>query len=359
MENNEFIEPTECIPLSQFWNRNNAIMMSYLRALNAFLPFTDPSRPLWRDVLHALLLCTILYLGPHIRFAGIRDLVARLNKQQARTQEHREQEESNEQAPPDAGVVAQDEAELLQDDLANHEAAEAVENEANVNFRDRLDNSPAAQAFNIAPNVPQPRRRDPNRIVGAKKAKSLARRDRVRAYNEFLREQGNSQRARDAEGAKEREEAAARERERRRAVEDKIQAEKARERAERKEREAEMKEEEEAKRRELMGLVEGMLERGTPVKLHTAAKMVGKERVWVESVIKREGLLGMKNNNGQKVLTMITKNGYLVQVDEALMQMTYREVDSTQFSDDDDSNILERIRNSLEEIMQLRMSSTP
>ena len=328
-------------------------MASILKALNAFLPFTDPSRPLWRDILHTLLLCTILYLGPHIRFAGIRHLVAWLSKRQASAQEHREQEESNEQAH-DAGVVTQDEAELLLADLASHGT---TENEANANFRHPVDNPPAEQAFNIAPDVPQPRRRDPNRIVGAKKAKSIARRDRVRAYNEFLRGQGDAQRAKDAEGAKEREEAAARERERRRVVEERIQAEKARERAERKEREAEMREEEEAKRKELILLVEGMLERGTPVKLHTVAKMVGRERVWVEGVIKREGLLGMKNTNEQNVLTMVTKNGYLVQVDEALMQVTYREVDSAKFSDDDDSDVLERIKNHLEEIMQLRMSS--
>jgi len=326
-------------------------MTSFLRALNAFLPFTDPSRPLWRDVLHTLLLCIVLYLGPHIRFTSIRDLVACLNKQQAHTQAHREQEESNEQVR-DAGVVAQDNGELPQNDPANLRAPEALENEANA-----LDNTPAPQAFDIAPNVPQPRRRDPNRIVGAKKAKSLARRDRVRAYNEFLREQGDAQRARDAEGAKEREEVAARERERRRAVEERIQAEKARERAERKEREAEIREEEEAKRRELMRLVGETLERGTPMNLHTVAKMVGRERVWVENVIKREGLLGMKNINGQKVLAMITKNGYLVQVDEALIQTTYHEVDGSKFPDDDDTIVLERIRNHLEEIMQLRMKS--
>jgi hypothetical protein len=264
---------------------------------------------------------------------------------------HNEQEESNEQAR-DAAVVAQDESEFLQNDLANYEA---LENEANANPHQPLDNVLAAQAFDIPPNIPRPHRRDPNRIIGAKKAKSLARRDRVRAYNEFLREQGDVQRAKDAEGAKEREEVAARERERRRAVEERIQAEKVRERAERKEMEAEMREEEEAKRRELMRLVGKTLERGTPMNLHTVAKMVGRERVWVESVIKREGLLGMRNIDAQKVLTMITNNGYLVQVDEALMQTTYREVGGSKISDDDDTIVLENIRNRLEEIMQLRM----
>jgi hypothetical protein len=319
-------------------------MTSFLRALNAFLPFTDPSRPLWRDVLHTLLLCTILYLGPHIR-----DLVAWFNKQQARTQE---QEESNEQVH-DAGVVVQGEANHQQDDPTNHVATEAFENEVNA-----LDDAPPAQAFNIPQTPPQPRRRDPNRIVGAKKARSIAQRDRVRAYNEFLREQGDAQRARDAEGAKEREEFAAKERERRRAVEEKIQAEKVRERAEKREREAEIREVEEAKRKELMRLVEETLERATPMNLHTAAKMFGRERVWVESVIKREGLLGMKNIDGQKLLTMITNNGYLVQVDEALMKTTYREMDGSTFSDDEDTIILEHIMNRLEEIMQIRMKST-
>jgi len=330
-------------------------MTSFLRALNAFLPFTDPSRPLWRDVLHTLLLCTVLYLGPHIRFTSTRDLVALLNKQQPRTQVHREQEESNEQAR-NAGVVAQEEAEPPQNDLANHRAPETLENEANANPHQPLDNAPSAESFNIDPNVARPPRRDPNRIVGAKKAKSLARRDRVRAYNEFLREQGDAQRAKDAEGAKEREEVAARERDRRRAVEERIQAEKVRERAERKEREVQMREEEEAKRREVIRLVGKTLERGTPMNLHTVAKMVERESIWVESVIKREGLLGMSNIDGQKVLIMITKNGYLAQVDEALMQTTYREVGGSNISDED-TIVLENIRNRLEEIMQLRMKS--
>lgn len=336
-------------------------MKSFLRVLDALLPFTDPSRPLWRDILHTLFLCTILYLGPHIRFASFGDLVARLSKQQTHAQERREQEEPDEEAR-ETSVIQEVEVglqeELPQNDLANYEAPGPLENGADVNHPEPLDHAPAVQGFNIALDVPQSRRRDPNRIVGAKKAKSLARRDRVRAYNEFLREQGDAQRARDTEGAKEREEAAAMERERRRAVEERIRAEEARERAERKEREAKLREEEEAKRRELMRLVGEVLERGTPVKLHVVAKMVGRETIWVEGVIKREGLLGMKDINGQKVLTMITKTGYLVQVDEVLMQRTYSEVDGSKVSHDDETCALERIRSHLEEIMQLRMGAT-
>src|SRR5205823_4972601 len=79
----------------------------------------------------------------------------------------------------------------------------------------------------------QPRRlRDPSRPIGKKKAASLARRERVRAYHEFVREQADQQRALDASTAAAREAALEAERARRKAVEREI-AERERERRER------------------------------------------------------------------------------------------------------------------------------
>jgi hypothetical protein len=50
------------------------------------------------------------------------------------------------------------------------------------------------EQINPRPQAGPSTSRNPNRIVGAKKTKSLARRDRIRAYNEYMRQQGEAER---------------------------------------------------------------------------------------------------------------------------------------------------------------------
>lgn len=317
-------------------------MTSLLLALNALLPFTDSSRPLWRDILQTLILCTFLYFGPQIRLRRVYESIGWTSKKPERVQEHH-----NIGGP-------------LEDEIHTHDEPEEDQHEGAVVEQDLLQNEdgnvPIPAEDPIIPlagaaNEPQPQRRDPNdHNVGAKKAKSLARKDRRRAYNEFMREQGDAQRARDAEGAEEREKEAAKERERRRDIEAKIQAQKAREREEKKEREAQEKRIEEEKRARALGLIDERLKLRF-VSLYDVSKLVGKDRAWVEGVVRREGYLGIKEVNSKKVLTMVTKYGWLVRLDEELMEMAYRQILAERDSENSSEISLEEIGRHLEHIL--------
>jgi hypothetical protein len=48
-------------------------MASLFHAFNALLPFTNPSTPLWRDIIHTLVLCTALYLAPNVDWQKVFD----------------------------------------------------------------------------------------------------------------------------------------------------------------------------------------------------------------------------------------------------------------------------------------------
>ena len=52
-------------------------MTSILSVINSFVPFADPSRPLWRDILLSAALCTLLYVAPQIDFTAIRQSLSR------------------------------------------------------------------------------------------------------------------------------------------------------------------------------------------------------------------------------------------------------------------------------------------
>lgn len=324
-------------------------MISFLGALNALLPFTDPSRPLWRDILQTLILCAFLYLGPQIRLERVYELLRLIGSKPAHVHQQNEQEIVRE----DANVLDEAQERAVQQDLDEHEAAE----DPNVVHERPLFEDPPAfeanEAFNPVLQQPEARRRDTSRNVGAKKAKSLARKDRQRAYNEFVREQANAQKARDTENAEEREKETAQERERRKAVEAKIAAQKARERAEKKEREARKRQEEEGGRIKTLEMVDEGLKRGL-VWLDDVRQKVNRDRSWVERVVKREGYLGMKEVNSKKVLTMVTKTGWLVRVDEELMQETYQQIETSRDPEDDSDITPEETGTYLEKLLHAR-----
>src|ERR1700761_2180283 len=58
--------------------------MSIIALINTFIPFSDPSRPLWRDIILSIIICTFLYFAPQLQTNGawksltdaIRDLIA-------------------------------------------------------------------------------------------------------------------------------------------------------------------------------------------------------------------------------------------------------------------------------------------
>lgn len=187
-----------------------------------------------------------------------------------------------------------------------------------------VDGADAEAEAEAGPANGQPvRRRDQNRDVGAKKAKSLARRNQQRAYNEFLREQGEAERAEWARDAKEREEEARAERERRAVAEAKIQERERRAREERKTREEmERKSEIEACRKAVV-LVTDALEEGGAISVDEVAKSAGKNKAWVQKLAAVEGILGTKDVDGKKQVTILTARGWIVRIDQDLMSDVY------------------------------------
>ena len=329
------------------FKQHNAAMTGLLGVLNTLLPFTDPSRQLWRDILHTIVLCTFLYFGPQIRLERVYDLAWLHGKKPDQAREVVEVDESREHASD--GAVEQEPA--TEDIHAEPPGLlNADDNEINPPIIEDLRAADPADAPNAALQLPAARQRDPNRAVGAKKAKSLARKDRQRAYNEFLREQGNAQRAKDAEGAEEREKEAAKERERRKAIEDRIQEQKAKDRAAKRQKEEKDRQEEEARVAKALGMIDVGLKKRV-VRLSEVAETVGSDLSWVQALVKREGYVGIKEQHGEKVMTMVTTHDCLVRIDNTLMQKTYQQVVASRDPDDDSVITFDDIGARLEQIL--------
>jgi len=257
-------------------------MAGFNYLLSRLIPFADPTRPILYDILYSAAICSFLYLAPQIDFSRLRqNIQTTLHDQHPTTLPrlwtavrasfnplpHHIPTNIPPNRAPDLDAVAaadppDDPAEDAPDapndhlphlpplaDLLEHAprlrdlpplppGAAADQDQdiaaliADLEAADTHAPGPAAQ------QQQQPRRqRDPNRVVGAKKAKSLARRDQRRSYNEFMRQQGNLQRARERrleEVEREEQRGVREERER---VEREIEERKERERRERRERE--------------------------------------------------------------------------------------------------------------------------
>lgn len=282
-----------------------------LKSLNRLLPFATPDTPLIQDLVHLAALCLLLYLAPQIQ----QRLQIRHN------QTERTQAETagvlDAQASNGAQIAVDQEHPDHNQQLINDQVHENVDEEP---FDDV---QPEANAF-IEEGQPGPARAaaaGANRNVGAKKAKSLARKDQRRAYHEFQRSQGDMQRAQDAEGAAEREAALAVEKERRKAAEAALDAKKASEREKRKGKEdQEMKEE--FKRRELaVSIVRDELGPHSMCDLFTVAERVGGDvdDEWVERILNAAGVIGKKGGT----MTMVTSMGWAVRVTEHDMARLY------------------------------------
>ncbi|KAK0615499.1 hypothetical protein DIS24_g11754, partial [Lasiodiplodia hormozganensis] len=248
--------------------------------LNRLLPFTRPGTPLLQDLVHTVALCAFLYFAPVIfesRSLGSQqqrpladDATATDNGQHEDNQHIRPAAERNAAAPalPNDDAAQFDDGDFVDDD-DEAELAAAEEEEA-------LAALEAAGAAGDAPPQPgadpaaaaaaaQQRRAAAaaTRQVGAKKARSLARRDQRRAYHEFVRTQAEAQRAREREGAEEREAELFEEKRRRAVAEAAVEERARREREERRERERRAREEEGRVQREALRVVrEGLEGRG-------------------------------------------------------------------------------------------------
>jgi hypothetical protein len=325
-----------------------AILSLPFTILNLLLPFTRSGTPLAQDLLHTAVLCGTLYFAPQIgewynaqRQAAEAGSVQRENvedthrpiEQGIRNPEGRQDE--GEQVPLDERLVLQDDGtEPARPPRAPtpppHQAR--VEDIAEPHHQQNNQAQEAQlpdDAFAPGPANPPPQHanRPPptQRVVGTKKAKSLARKDQQRAYNEWLRSEAEMRRLQEAEGREEREAASAAEKARRAAVEEEIRE---RARQEREERKAEEKKEAElevARRERVVAFVRETMRNKGAVDLVDAAWAEGKDRVWVEKLIRASGLLQQLQKEGGHI--MITGHDWLVRLDEDIMAKAYAEAE--------------------------------
>jgi hypothetical protein len=294
------------------------------RGLNILLPFATPGTPLYQDLLHLAALCTALYYAPQIQ--------AYIQEQRRSHSNNQADDQSEQHTPHDesqAAELGQREAESPPRPIIE-DAEEDEQEQPGAPFNDfagpagPADDDDDGEAGPVNPRPQAPPGGYNNRTVGAKKAKSLQRRDQRRAYHEFMRSQGEAQRARDAEGAEEREAQLAAERARRAAKEAEVEAKRAKEREEKRLKEEKARDEEMQRRERAVRLTREELETRRVIDLEDVARRIGGNvgREWVEGLIRASGLL--LESQGQH--TMITSNGWVVRVEREDMETLYREV---------------------------------
>jgi len=301
----------------------SSIIQTLRHALDILLPFTDPSTPLIRDIIHTIALLSALYYAPNII----------------------------ECVPPHQSLPEFPDTETEEDDVPDEAAndiphlrpqaiVEDGSSEEELDFEPPpLAPTPPPQGFNGAPDgafqdndagvgpanpnqnhTPRPTQA---RVVGAKKAKSLAKKDQRRAYHEFVRQRAEAERAAEAEGAEEREEALYEEKRRRAAVEEEIRNKAKEERGKKKEEEKREAEQELHKREKCLEYVkEALVKRGL-VDLNMVARSTEKEREWVERLVRAGGVIDGSREVRDGKCTIITSQGWLVRVDESVMKEAY------------------------------------
>jgi len=228
-------------------------MASLLGYLNRLLPFATPGTPLVQDLLHLTAICGALYFAPQVQ-----EWYQRRDTQQdapnrevpAQGEEPEAQDEDVPRLHIDYG--AGNPAVRAETHPQNEEDHVQPEQQANAQQEpeEEIDDGQPGPAQNArVPDLPAARN------VGAKKAKALAKKDQRRAYHEFQRSQGEAQRARDAEGAAEREAELAAERDRRREAAERVREKEAREREVKRESERKAREDEIRKREKVVEMV--------------------------------------------------------------------------------------------------------
>ncbi|KAF2873956.1 hypothetical protein BDV95DRAFT_592116 [Massariosphaeria phaeospora] len=287
--------------------------------LNLLLPFTNANTPLLQDLIHTIILCGTLYYAPQIaEYYNSRQF-----PQRPTNDRHGGPDAPTDDLPIDNNLVLQPDTDDGEELGPPPFAPTPPPNAAHV---------PPPQADHIPPNdaapadpgpAERPRPTPANRIVGTKKAKSLARKDQRRAYHEFHRQEAELRRLREEEGKDEREAALLAEKLRRADVEREIAESEREVRGRKKEEERREFEKEQARRERVVQQTREGLQLNGAVDLEELAFMEGKDRLWIERLIRASGLLSQTSNDGSH--TMITDGCWLVRIDAELMQEAYAE----------------------------------
>ncbi|KAK0279744.1 hypothetical protein LTR91_005496 [Friedmanniomyces endolithicus] len=308
-----FINPTET-------------MGSTLGFVNRLLPFATPGTPLLQDLVHLATLCAALYFAPQIQhWYQQRQIQGQLPVEEQPLVNAPPEPPANENGV-EPGENAPDDTDIDLDDRP-------VDPNDHNDFHDDEHNAEPQPDAPVRPGPANLPDLPPARNVGAKKAKALAKKDQRRAYHEFQRSQGEAQRARDAEGAAERDSELASERERRRGKEAALEERKAREREVKREVERRAREEEIRKREAVVRIVRESLEEGRVCDLMGVARRVGADVdvEWVEKIVVAGGIVGRKGG----VVTMVTGMGWVVRVTEEDMEAVYRRAVEEEVADEE------------------------
>jgi len=311
-----------------------ALLTLPISLLNLLLPFTKPGTPLLQDLAHTAALCTTLYYAPQIaewyntrQHHHIQIPAGESTNEDTHQPAEPDGPRHNNDPPLDERLVHQPSD--TEDEPEPRPLAPTPPNLHNAR------EPPLPQAVNIdndndfprpAPNEAGPANTRANRVVGAKKAKSLARKDQRRAYHEFHRQEAELRRLQEQEGAEEREVEASAERERRARIEASIAEKEREERRIRKEdAQRELDQENERRERVLDAVRREVRQRGC-VDLLAEARKEGKDRIWVLKLVRASALLGQMGGQGSKV--MVTGDGWLVRIDEEIMAQAYRDAEA-------------------------------
>jgi hypothetical protein len=306
-----------------------ALLTLPVSLLNFLLPFTKPGTPLVQDLVHTVILCSTLYYAPQIaewyNTRHHQDAISENDPiHQPGTEPHHV--ENILQRPADPPL---DERLVLQPSDEDEDDENPIPPPLAPTPPNFAHQPPAPQQvdpFAPGPANPGPRPTAANRTIGAKKAKSLARKDQRRAYHEFHRQEAELRRLQEQEGAEEREAEIAAERERRARIEADIAAKEREERTKRKEAERKEVDEENERRQRVVEKVRNMVNKQGCVDLLDEARKEGKDKMWVIKVVKASGVLAQLSIDGSRA--MITGDGWLVRVDEGIMQEAYRDAET-------------------------------
>ncbi|KAM3423090.1 hypothetical protein BST61_g549 [Cercospora zeina] len=295
-------------------------MSSIVRLLNTLLPFATPGTPVYRDVIHLGVLAVLLYFAPRIQEHYQRRNNAHPGRENHLRDEDSDQDRGNQQHGH------------IQPPVHDHD-----NNTNNVHRPAHRNLQPNAAAANEPPieaagpaAAAQPAALMPaaQRNIGAKKAKSLAKKDHKRAYHEFQRSQGDARRAKDAEGAAEREAAQAAAFARRKATEAKLAEKKAKEREQRRARERREREERISWRERAVERVKEALQERRMCHLFDVGREIGGaggrgdwDEVALEKMLNAAGVVGTSPDGA--TVTMVTSTGWVVRVREEDMRRAY------------------------------------
>lgn len=306
-------------------------MASIISLFNRLLPFATPGTPLLQDLVHLVAICLALYFAPQIQNWSHQRL-QRTSEALGTVIDSETIDYDTEHTPDEHsqvnGVAAPER--LHPRDPAAVEDVDRQDTAVNghglvVENDDSEDDDAGAGPDDVANG-------SAHRNVGAKKARSLARKDQKRAYHEFMRSQGDAQRARDAEGAAEREAALEAEKKRRALIEAELDAKKALAREQKREAEKAEREAEIRRRESAIAIVKSDLVANSLSDLHRVAEQVGGDvdEEWAEKVVNASGLLGKKGDT----FTMITSTGWVAKVSESAARHAYQQAIAQDISDE-------------------------